>query len=284
MLALWMCAGAVRENETARWRLAIAGIALGCGDGVQVECDTAGGAAGAGFLVGAVLSQAVAACCFRGAAPPVAGMSLVEAGVWLGAVPLAVYARQLLAVSLSTSKCPVIPAGLIALHREMLDLQTQVLQPHPYQSVWYEWTANWRVIWYLYEVADGAQRGVMLIGNPLTMLAGLPALAWCGWAGWKDRRWDALAVAVLYAVSLALWMIAPKPVQFYFHYLLPGCFLSAALALATQRLWERGERIVPWALVLGAAGFFAYWWPILTAAPLEDGQAFLRWAWWDSWR
>src|SRR5690606_15497935 len=30
LVALWMCAGAVRENETARWRLAIAGVALGC--------------------------------------------------------------------------------------------------------------------------------------------------------------------------------------------------------------------------------------------------------------
>ena len=30
LIALWMAAAALRENETARWRLAIAGAALGC--------------------------------------------------------------------------------------------------------------------------------------------------------------------------------------------------------------------------------------------------------------
>src|SRR6187399_410389 len=30
LVALWMCAGAVREPETARWRFAIAGVAFGC--------------------------------------------------------------------------------------------------------------------------------------------------------------------------------------------------------------------------------------------------------------
>ena len=29
LVALWLCAGAVREPETARWRLALAGVALG---------------------------------------------------------------------------------------------------------------------------------------------------------------------------------------------------------------------------------------------------------------
>ena len=282
MLAVWMCAGALRENETGRWRLAIAGIALGAAMACKWNAIPLAVLPGLAFLVARFYAGRRRLLLSRRGAP-VAGMSLVEAGIWLGAVPLAVYAASYWPLPYY-AQVPGDPAGLIALHRQMLDLQTQVLQPHPYQSVWYEWVANWRVIWYLYEVADGAQRGVMLIGNPLTMLAGLPALAWCGWAGWKERRWDALAVTVLFAVSLALWVVAPKPVQFYFHYLLPGCFLSAALALATQRLWERGERLVPWALVLGATAFFAYWWPILTAAPLEDGQAFLRWAWWDSWR
>ena len=56
------------------------------------------------------------------------------------------------------------------------------------------------------------------------------------------------------------------------------------MALAVERLWQRGERMVPWVLVLGALGFFAYWYPILTAAPLASDQDFLRWAWTDGWR
>ena len=45
----------------------------------------------------------------------------------------------------------------------------------------------------------------------------------------KRLRRDAamLAAALLYVASLALWVVAPKPVQFYYHYLLPGTFLNS---------------------------------------------------------
>jgi dolichyl-phosphate-mannose--protein O-mannosyl transferase len=166
----------------------------------------------------------------------------------------------------------------------MLTLQEQVVAPHTYQSAWQEWILNRRAIWYLYEPVDGAQRGVMLIGNPLTMLLGLPALAWCAWTGIARRRTDALAVAMLYAVSLGMWIVAPKPVQFYYHYLLPSVFLIAALALALDALWRRGWRWLPLGVVAGSLGLFAFFWPILTAAPLDAPDAFVRWTWLDSWR
>jgi len=165
----------------------------------------------------------------------------------------------------------------------MLELQAQVIAPHTYMSVWYQWVGNWRAIWYLYEKVDGAQRGVLLIGNPLTMLIGLPAVLWCGWAGVRGR-WDALAVFTLYVVSFGMWIVAPKPVQFYYHYFLPSCFLMAALALALDELWRRRWRRVVLLVLAAACGLFAYFWPILTAAPLDDGQAFLRYTWLDSWR
>ena len=79
-------------------------------------------------------------------------------------------------------------------------------------------------------------------------------------------------MAILYAVSLALWIVAPKPVQFY-HYLLPHCFAMGALALATERLWQNGERFLPWALAGSSLVLFAYCSPILTAAPLDGERA-----------
>jgi dolichyl-phosphate-mannose--protein O-mannosyl transferase len=150
--------------------------------------------------------------------------------------------------------------------------------------VWWQWVLNWRAIWYLYEVVDGAQRGVLLIGNPLTMLLGLPALAWCAWAGVRQGRGDALAVVVLYAASLGLWIVAAKNVQFYYHYFLPSCFMLAALALGLDALWRGGWRRMTAAVLVGSCALFIYFWPILTAAPLEDSQAFLRWTWLASWR
>ena len=282
MLALWMCAGAVRQNETARWRLALAGASMGAAMACKWGAIPLAVLPGLAFLIARIWSgRAKFLTTSRGW--PIGGMSLLEAGLWLGVVPLAVYAAAF-APYMLFEELPRHPGSLIALHREMMEMQTQIPVPHPYQSVWWQWVINQRVIWYLYEPIDGAQRGIMLIGNPLTMLAGLPALVWCLWAGVRQGRRDCAALAIFFAASLAMWVIVPKAVQFYFHYFLPGMFLSAALALATERLWQRGERLVPVVLVGGAVGLFAYWFPILTAAPLVGDQEFLRWAWIASWR
>jgi hypothetical protein len=37
-------------------------------------------------------------------------------------------------------------------------------------------------------------------------------------------------------------------------------------------------------VLAGSCALFAYFWPILTAAKLADGQAFLEYAWIPSWR
>ena len=282
LVALWMCAGALRENETARWRLAIAGIALGCAMAAKWNAVPLAILPGLAFLaVRARTAEWSFATISRG--EPIGGMSLIEAAVWLGLLPLAVYAASYLPYAFLADGA-VSPAGLLDLHRRMIALQEQVVEQHTYQSVWYEWVLNWRAIWYLYASVDGVQRGVMLIGNPLTMLIGLPALAWCAWAGVKRKRRDALAIVVLYAVSLGLWIVAAKPVQFYYHDLLPSVFLMAALALALDELWRRGRRGLPLLVLAGSAALFAYFWPILSAAPLDGRDAFVRWTWFDSWR
>ncbi len=281
LVAAWMCAGAFREHETARWRFAVAGVAIGCAMGAKWNAVPLAVLPGLTFLAVRVRSAGWGfLTATRGL--PVGGMSVVEAAVWLGALPLAVYALTFAPYALLEQNA-IGPTGLIELHRRMLALHELVVQPHTYQSAWYEWAGNWRAIWYLYEPTDGAQRGVMLIGNPLTMLLGLPALAWCVWAGIAQRRWDALAVAVLYAVSVGMWIVAAKPVQFYYHYLLPSVFLITALALALDALWQHGWRWVPLLVMAGSAAMFAFFWPILTAAPLGEPDAFARWTWLESW-
>ena len=282
LVALWMCAAALREQETARWRLAVAGMALGCAMASKWNAIPLVAIPGLVFLVIRVRSNRWRFLTARRGAP-IGGISLIEAGLWLGVVPLATYALCYWPNFFYASNA-IGPAGLFDLHRRMLSLQEQVVTPHTYQSVWYQWAGNWRAIWYLYEHVDGAQRGVLLVGNPLTMLIGIPALLWCAWAGIVRQRRDALAVFVLYAVSLSLWIVAPKPVQFYYHYLLPSCFLMAALALALDAMREHGWRRTPWLVLIAASALFAFFWPILTAAPLKGEQAFTRWTWLESWR
>jgi len=282
MVGLWMCAGAVRQNETARWRLAVGGAALGLA--VACKWNAAPVALLPGLAFFAVRVRTAGwrfLTSHRGA--PVGGMTLVEAGLWLGLLPLAAYCAAYWPF-LFYQKNAIAPGGLFELHLKMLELQEQVVKPHTYMSVWWQWVLNLRPIWFYYEVGDGAQRGVLMIGNPFTMLAGLPALAWCLWAAVRRRRHDALAIVLLYLAAIGMWIIAPKPVQFYYHYLLPSCFLLAALALALDALWDRGWRKTALLAIAVSVAMFAIYWPILTAAPLAGHRSFESWTWLRSWR
>ena len=294
MVALWQVAAAIRiardgKPAPARTRLAIGGLCIGLSIGAKWSVAPVFALLGLGMVASRLLAGGHQALETTRAAP-VPGLALTELVFWLGSLPLAVYWASFLPAAFYRSD-PLAMLHIVDWHRQMIALQDSVVTRHPYQSAWYQWAANWRAIWYLYEPVDGAQRGIVLIGNPLTMLVGLPALGWCLWAAWSRRRWDAAAVIGGYAVSLGMWALSGKPVQFYYHYLLPGTFLMAALALALDALW-RGRSPSPWPgrwlapLVLaGSVGLFGWFHPIIAAMPLHHGiGSFEAWMWLKSWR
>ena len=282
LIALWMCAVAVRRPEKARRPLAIAGIALGASMAAKWNAIPLAMIPGLAFLL-ARFWQTKWQLITTNRGWPIGGMPLWEAAIWLGLVPLATYALTYWPF-LFYQEVPGASTGLISLHTYMLDLQQQTIKPHPYQSIWWEWLTNLRGIWYLYEPVDGAQRGVLMMGNPLSSLAALPALLWCAAVAIKHRRKDCAAVVILFAVSLGMWLIAPKPVQFYYHYLLPHCFSMAALALACVHVWRLGARFVSTTIIAVTLALFVWFYPILTAAELEEEMSFLDYAWIDGWR
>lgn len=286
MVALWQFAAATRlPARQARWRLAATGLCLGLALGAKWSVAPLALLPGLTFL--ALRLKAYGWRCFaRHDSAPVPGISLAEAAFWLGTLPLAVYWLTYLP-AFFYAKDAVDPLAPIAWHRYMLQLQDSVVKLHPYRSVWYQWIADWRAVWYLYEPVDGSQRGIVLIGNPFSMLAGLPALLWCLWAGLRRGRSDALACALLYLATLGMWTVSGKPIQFYYHYLLPSTFLMACLALALDALWQRGGRWrwLPLGALAAAAGMFAYFYPIISAAKLHHGkESYVQWMWLRSWR
>jgi len=285
-VAAWQFAGAVREPETGRWRLALTGVALGLAMGSKWNAIPLAMLPGLAFFA-ARLGAGRRRLFLSRRGAPVPGVTLVEAFMWLGIVPLVAYALTYvpgywLAEYLRPS--PLAQQGLIGFHGEILSLQQQVLTPHQYQSTWPQWVLNTRAIWYLYEMIDGAQRGVLLIGNPLTMLIGLPALVWCLVSGMWRTNWAKLAVVIGYAASLGLWLIAPKPVQFYYHYFVPHFFLLAALALACSDLRRVGWGWWSWGTLAASAGVFTVFYRILSAAPLLGPASYAKWMWLDGWR
>ncbi|MFM6933148.1 MAG: glycosyl transferase, partial [Novosphingobium sp.] len=112
-------------------------------------------------------------------------------------------------------------------------------------------------------------------------------LLWCLWAGIRRGRRDMLAAALLYLVAIALWVGNRKPVQFYYHYLLPGTFLMACLGLALDDLWRRTDRWrwIASSVIAACLAVFLYFLPIISAAELSGGKkSYVQWMWLRSWR
>ncbi|MEM8724465.1 MAG: phospholipid carrier-dependent glycosyltransferase [Pseudomonadota bacterium] len=286
-IAAWFFAGAIRKPETGRWRLALAGVAIGCALGSKWNAVPLAMVPGITFFA-ARLSAGRRRLFTSTRGAPIPGVSLLEAFVWLGIVPLLVYALTFAPgywLSDYLRPSPLAEKGLIGLHREMLEMQASVLEPHSYQSTWQQWVLNTRGIWYLYEFTDNAQRGVLLIGNPLTMLLGLPALLWCLVWGLYRSDWAKVGTVVGFGISLGLWLIAPKPVQFYYHYMMPSCFLLAALALSLSDIHRSAQhRWMSYAVLVGSTAIFALFFKILTADALLGPMSFAKWTWIEGWR
>ena len=172
---------------------------------------------------------------------------------------------------------------LVAFHAQMYALQTQVLPAHTYQSNWWTWPLMLRPIWYFYESADGAQRGIWLIANPAVAWGGLVAVAACLWFGGRQRSLATLAPAALWIASVLMWAAIPKSLGFYYYYYPSSLWLVVALAVGWDRVDPGGRRRWDEWYVLAAVALFAYFWPVLSAAPLDTPGAFHRWTWFERW-
>ncbi|WP_068073750.1 phospholipid carrier-dependent glycosyltransferase [Novosphingobium lentum] len=220
-------------------------------------------------------------------AGPVPGVSLLEAAFWLGSVPLLVYFASFAPMFFYKVQ-PMTLGGMLEFQRYMLQLQDSVVKPHHYMSQWWQWVFNLRPIWFFYEQSDGAQRGVLMLGNPFSMLAALPAVLLCLWDGirrngslWQLRG----GVALFYALSLVFWALNGKPVQFYYHYMLASTFAMAALALVLGEWWDLAIRWPGKIALAMSVGMFVWFYPIISAAILHDGRnSFETYTWLDSWR
>ncbi|MBS0480174.1 MAG: phospholipid carrier-dependent glycosyltransferase [Proteobacteria bacterium] len=178
---------------------------------------------------------------------------------------------------------PMTLAKLLPFQAQMYAQQTQVLPHHTYQSDWWTWPLMIRPIWYLYEHADGAMRGVLMIGNPAVLWGGLVAVLGCLWSGWSERNGRLLAAGLLWVAAYLPWAIIPKSLGFFYYYYVPSIALPIALAAAWDR-YAKGK-LIYWdeGFLVMCFGLAVYFFPILSAAPLANEQAFQHWMWFSTW-
>jgi dolichyl-phosphate-mannose--protein O-mannosyl transferase len=209
------------------------------------------------------------------------GLGIVPAWAILGGASLVTYCLTFVPAFFYAHD-PLTLAGFLPWQRYMFSLQTQVLPHHTYQSTWYGWPIAYRPIWYLYQVADGAQRGILMIGNPAVLWGGLLAVIGCVWAWARrgDRR--AGAVAAVWLASWLMWGLIPKSLGFFYYYYLSSIWLALVLAAAFDH-WRVRLRYWDEAYLVLVAVLFVHFYPILAATPLAGPQAFTRWMWFRTW-
>ncbi|MEN9683051.1 MAG: hypothetical protein RLZZ427_802, partial [Pseudomonadota bacterium] len=132
MIALWQVAAAVRQPARARWHLAAAGLAFGLALGAKWSIAAAAALPGLWFLTGK-LQHNRARFLIAPQGGPVPGISLIEAGLWLGVVPLAAYWLTYWP-AFHYAKDAIDPFDPLGWHRYMLKLQDSVVKLHPYRS------------------------------------------------------------------------------------------------------------------------------------------------------
>lgn len=209
------------------------------------------------------------------------GLGPLKALALLGGASVATYFLTF-APAFLYAREPLTLATVLPFQWTMYLQQTQVLPAHTYQSAWYTWPFDWRPIWYLYEPVDGAQRGVLLLGNPAVLWGGLVVVAACAVAWLRTRATGPGVAAGLWIASIAIWPLIPKSLGFFYYYYLPSIWLAVVLAVALDH-WRNRLRYWDEAVLLVAIGLFLHFYPILSAAALPGPGAFTRWMWLRSW-
>ncbi|MBB5710143.1 phospholipid carrier-dependent glycosyltransferase [Sphingomonas xinjiangensis] len=285
VLLLWAMRGTPRQ-AWARW--IAAAVLLGLATGVKWSAVPYIALIGVAFVTIRILDarqarRSLAWVLAGNDQPHWPGIATLPGLLVLGLVSVGIYFLTFLPAFFYTVE-PLTLSGLIPLQRQMYALQTQVLPSHNYQSDWWSWPLMLRPIWYFYEWDRGAQRGVLLIGNPVVMWGGLAAVLACFWAGVRERSSTALGVALLWSASLTIYALIPKSLGFYYYYHLSGIFLCVAIPVAFLHFDRgRGRGWEEWFLAAAVVGF-AYFYPILAASPLKDAQGFQHWMWFPNWR
>jgi 4-amino-4-deoxy-L-arabinose transferase-like glycosyltransferase len=211
------------------------------------------------------------------------GLGMVLGLLLLGTVSIAVYFLTFLP-AFFYAEDPLTLATIVPFQGEMYRLQTQILSPHIYQAKWWSWPLMLRPIWAFYEYYDGAQRGVLVLGNPLIMWGGLVAVIACVVAWFRSRAILPLAMALLWAASLAIYIVIPKSLGFYYYYHLSGVFLCLAIAVAFDHFDAGRKRGLEEWFLAASLLMFAYFYPIIAGMPLSDVGSFNFWMWFPGWR
>ena len=99
----------------------------------------------------------------------------------------------------------------------------------------------------------------------------------------RSRAFLPLVVALMWVASLAIYIVIPKSLGFYYYYYLSSICLCFALPMAFDLLDpNRRLALAEW-FTAASLVMFIYFYPIIASVGLTDSQGFLNWMWFSGW-
>jgi dolichyl-phosphate-mannose-protein mannosyltransferase len=146
---------------------------------------------------------------------------------------------------------------------------------HPYQSPAWSWILVKRPMSYFYETSpSGDSLAIMAVGNVIVWWSSIPALLFTGyrWLRRRDRFGPEGLILSGFLLTYGPWLVqgTDRGATFIFYLLptLPFMMLALAyVAVAIGGTWEGRAAIGLFAAL--AAGFFAYFYPVLAQTPVS---------------
>ena len=165
----------------------------------------------------------------------------------------------------------------------MITFHTTLAGNHPYESPPWSWLLLKRPVAYSFDSSNGF-REILAIGSPLAWALGLAALVGLTalWArkGWRVRGPAAPVVVAAIATYLPWLSLQGDRSQVFLWYILPTLpFLYAACGVLLAWSWHwMAARVGAVAVGVALVALFAFFFPVLTALPLdEDGWRTRMW-------
>ena len=162
---------------------------------------------------------------------------------------------------------------MLEYHLELRRVFVGSLSP-AYESPPWSWPLIKRAIPFSFSIRGGVYREVVALGNPLVWWPALVASV----AVITRGRWPAAVRGVL-VVGLGgtflFWLpLSPVSSNVFIYYLVPAIpFLCLAIAVVATAMFQGGKgRVLLGMYLLGVVSVFAFFFPVLTWAPLTESQ------------
>lgn len=174
---------------------------------------------------------------------------------------------------------PMPPSDFIGHQLHMVQgLESTSERVHAYRSSWWQWLTLHRPMWYTFSKVEGAAEPahytVFMGGNPVLFILGGLAILYLAFAELRRRamtghgrsRW----VLALFIMPLAMWVMAPRKLMFFYYVLPSSLWYGPAVALALENLVkdEKRRMTMLWVFTAACGIVFFYMLPVMAGKAL----------------